>query len=191
MSVPFVGLVGDPGSGKSELRQALGRQGCEEFYIGDVVRERAKSEGFIPAQDSREAYLPYWQQVAAREGKDWIAQMAHERQKHTGKLVVADGLRIPEDARYIVENGGLVLFMHAPEEQLINRIQLRGRPYDANALTILQLEKGGQPGNFFQLERVAAYAAHCLMPIEHIGDDQARAQRYDELATYILEELVH
>lgn len=183
--VSLIGLAGPEGAGKSDLSEALAELGCERFYVGDAVRQRAAAEGFVPQDHTREAYLPFYRQVAAQEGPDWIAQVAYSRYLETGATIVIDGVRIPADAEYVASRRGLMLYLHGDREQLDQRLRARGRPEDMpNDADQDQTDK-----QTFGLNEVAAHAEHFVLPMEHVADEKLRKQCYRDLGEYILDTL--
>lgn len=188
-----IGLGGPAGSGKDSLTAALVEQGCVEFYSGGHLRERAKAEGFVPAEVTREAFVPFWQDVAEREGRDWLARAAFDLQEESDKPVIFNGTRIPEDADFITANDGLNVFLYATADELYRRIVARDREDDS---IIYDLESYRQfhdaemdGSNEIAIGAIANRSEHFLIPIPFTANEAARTAAYTQLATYVLNDL--
>ncbi len=188
--ISVIGVGGPAGAGKDSLCAALTESGCLEFYSGGYVRERAKKDGFIPADPTREAYVPYWQEVAKKEGEDWLAQEAFRLHEELGSTVLFNGVRIPADAAFIGERGGLSLYMHADTNMLFQRIADRARLGDPRTREEYDdfhtAEMDGS--NSINMGGVAERSDHFLLPVQ-AAEGQDIISAYRPLAQYILSDL--
>lgn len=83
-----IGLGSLQGAGKSELAEQVVSLGAEYLHVGTIVRATAQANGFVPAEETREAYLPFWGQYTKNHGQDWLARVAFEAAEESGIEIV-------------------------------------------------------------------------------------------------------
>jgi cytidylate kinase len=126
-----IGLASLPGAGKQGIAQGLLELGVEHLHIGTVVRATAKENGFVPKDDSREAYLPFWGEFAKKHGQEWLARLALDTAAKTGSTILLDGVRIPADAEVISRtDDGSMVWLEGDLGTLAQRVVGRNRIED-------------------------------------------------------------
>jgi cytidylate kinase len=134
----IIGLVGLPGSGKSEAAQVAREMGLGVVVMGDVIRQEAAARG-LPPTDENLGRLGSMLRV--REGAAAVARRSLQLARESGKDVAAiDGLRSKEEADYFRANAQEfhLLEIWARPEVRLKRLAFRGRsddPGSGNACT--------------------------------------------------------
>lgn len=185
-----IGLASLPGAGKGELAEQLALLGVEHMHVGSVVRATAESNGFVPVEETREAYLPFWQQYSQDHGQDWLARIAIRSAEENKRPVLMDGVRIPADVETIALQG-VMLWLHADLPNLANRIISRQRVEDQKTLTVdayidVMQKDLANKGNF-SMGEIRGLCTTALLPVPTITDSSDRADHYHDLAEHILE----
>lgn len=133
-----VGIVGLPGSGKSEAAAVAERLGVPVVTMGDVIREACRERGLDPATDHGQVA----QALREENGPAAIAEAslpAIEAELADSGTVVVDGIRSDVEVdRFEAAFGDTfrLVSIEAPFETRADRLDLRGR--DAGA------EEGGE-----------------------------------------------
>jgi len=132
-----IGIVGLPGSGKSEAAAVAESAGVPVVTMGDVIRAECRDRGLDPATDHGTVATT----LREENGEDAIAQRSLpiiEEQLEDHDTVLVDGIRSDvEVERFRAAFGDFLLVeVHAPFEMRAERLDLRGR--DASA------EDGGE-----------------------------------------------
>jgi dephospho-CoA kinase len=125
-----MGLVGLPGSGKSEAAQVAREMGLEVMVMGDVIRQEAAARG-LPPTDENLGRLG--SMLRSQEGPTAIARRTLKLARESGKDVAAiDGLRSKEEADYFRANAQEfhLLEIWASPEVRLGRLFSRGRSDD-------------------------------------------------------------
>ncbi|MFC7018173.1 MULTISPECIES: AAA family ATPase [Haloarcula] len=133
-----IGIVGLPGSGKSEAANVAVDMGVPVVTMGDVIRQECRDRGLDPATDHGTVA------TALREenGPAAIAERSLpiiEERREDSDTVVVDGIRSDVEVEAFREAFGesfLLVEVDAPFEVRAERLDLRGR--DASA------EEGGE-----------------------------------------------
>jgi cytidylate kinase len=126
----IIGLVGLPGSGKSEAAQVAQEMGLAAVVMGDVLRREAARQG-LPPTDENLGRLG--SMLRSKEGPAAIARRTLQLAKESGKEMAAiDGLRSKEEADYFRTNAQEfhLLEIWASPEVRLKRLTSRGRSDD-------------------------------------------------------------
>jgi cytidylate kinase len=126
----IIGLVGLPGSGKSEAAQVALEMGLEVVVMGDVIRQEAAARG-LPPTDENLGRLG--STLRSQEGPTAIARRILQLARESGKdLAAIDGLRSKEEADYFRANSQEfhLLEIWASPEVRLRRLASRGRSDD-------------------------------------------------------------
>lgn len=124
----IIGLAGTHASGKDTLALYLVEK-HEFFHVstGDIVRDEAMNRyGSI----ERPVLYKTANEIREAHGHDATSRMALERfdaVKDRYKGLVVSGFRAVAEAQIIKDNGGLVLFIDAPEQVRYERLRDRAR----------------------------------------------------------------
>jgi dephospho-CoA kinase len=133
-----IGIVGLPGSGKSEAAAVAREAGVPVVTMGDVIRQACRDRGLDPATHHGEMART----LREENGVDAIAQESLpliEASLEDSDTVVVDGIRSDVEVERFVEAFGdefVLVKVAAPDEARAERLDLRGR--DAGA------EEGGE-----------------------------------------------
>ena len=133
-----IGLVGLPGSGKSEAAAVAAEQDVPVVTMGDVIRAACRERGLDPATDHGQVAKA----LREEDGRDAIAARSLpliEDALESNVTVVVDGIRSDVEVDRFVEAFGedfTLVSVEAPFETRAERLDLRGR--DASA------EEGGE-----------------------------------------------
>jgi dephospho-CoA kinase len=133
-----IGIVGLPGSGKSEAATVAAEKGVPVVTMGDVIRVECRERGLDPATD----HGAVAKALREENGPGAIAERAlpiieDERAGHD--TVMVDGIRSDVEVEAFRDAFGdefVLVEVHAPFEVRAERLDLRGR--DASA------EEGGE-----------------------------------------------
>jgi cytidylate kinase len=126
----IIGLVGLPGSGKSEAAQVAREMGIEVVVMGDVIRQEAERQG-LPPTDENLGRLG--SMLRSQEGPTAIARRTLQLAGESGKDVATiDGLRSKEEVDYFSANAQEfhLLEIWASPEVRLKRLSSRGRSDD-------------------------------------------------------------
>jgi dephospho-CoA kinase len=113
-----IGIVGLPGSGKSEAANVARELGIPVVTMGDVVRQETADRGLDPASD----HGAVAQALREEEGRDAIAKRSLpilEDHLADGPAVVVDGIRSGDEVARFEEAFGedfLLVEITAPRE---------------------------------------------------------------------------
>jgi dephospho-CoA kinase len=128
-----IGIVGLPGSGKSEAAAVAEEVGVPVVTMGDVIRQACRDRDLDPATHHGEVAKA----LREEDGPDAIAQrslpMIEDRLAEHDTVVV-DGIRSDVEVDRFLEAFGdefLLVEIHAPFETRAERLDLRGRDADA------------------------------------------------------------
>ncbi|GGN91589.1 MULTISPECIES: AAA family ATPase [Haloarcula] len=124
-----IGIVGLPGSGKSEAANVAADMGVPVVTMGDVIREECRDRGLDPATHHGDVA------TALREenGPGAIAERSLpviERERTDGDTVLVDGIRSDVEVEAFRDAFGgdfLLVKVDAPFELRAERLDLRGR----------------------------------------------------------------
>lgn len=186
-----IGLGSLPGAGKGELAEQLSELGAEQLHVGTLVRITARNNGFVPTEETREAYLPFWGDYSQEHGQDWLAKIAFAAAQESGSLVLLDGVRIPADAIAIANaSNGTMVWLESDLENVARRVLARGRKEDANITDVADYVAKMQAdlandGNF-SMGAVRAASEVFLLPAPELPDPSNRAGYYNSLAQHVL-----
>jgi dephospho-CoA kinase len=128
-----IGIVGLPGSGKSEAAAVAREAGVPVVTMGDVIRQACRDRGLDPATHHGEVA----QALREEGGPDAIAREslpAIEDHLADHDTVLVDGIRSDVEVERFVEAFGeefLLVAVHVPFETRAGRLDLRSR--DAGA----------------------------------------------------------
>lgn len=186
-----IGLASLPGAGKEGIAQGLIKLGVEHLHIGTVVRSTARENGFVPKDDSREAYLPFWGEYAKEQGQDWLARLALKTADETGSTILLDGVRIPKDAEIISEaNNGHMVWLGGNLDVLARRVVVRNRIEDEGITEseyVVKMKKDLAGEGHFPMGSVRDASELFLLPVPEIEDPAGRTAYYDQLARHVLD----
>jgi len=133
-----IGIVGLPGSGKSEAANVAAEMGVPVVTMGDVIRAECRDRGLDPASD----HGTVAKALREEDGPAAIAERSLpmiESELDEEPAVVVDGIRSDEEVRTFREAFGesfVLVEITAPFEVRAERLDLRGR--DAS------VEEGGE-----------------------------------------------
>ncbi|WP_254272445.1 AAA family ATPase [Haloarcula marina] len=124
-----IGIVGLPGSGKSEAANVAADMGVPVVTMGDVIRQECRDRGLDPARHHGEVAK------ALREENGPAAIAEHslpviEREREDGETVLVDGIRsdVEVDAfRDAFGESFVLVKVDAPFDLRAKRLDLRGR----------------------------------------------------------------
>jgi len=128
-----IGIVGLPGSGKSEAADVAREEGIPVVTMGDVIRQACRDRGLDPATQHGEMA----KRLREENGPGAIAEasLPHiEEGLEDSDTVVVDGIRSDVEVERFEAAFGeefLLVAVHAPFEARAERLDLRGR--DASA----------------------------------------------------------
>jgi len=128
-----IGIVGLPGSGKSEAAAVAREAGVPVVTMGDVIRQACRDRELDPATHHGEMART----LREEGGPDAIAQESLpliEEHLEDSDTVVVDGIRSDVEVERFVEAFGdefVLVKVAAPDEARAERLDLRGR--DAGA----------------------------------------------------------
>ncbi|WP_158058622.1 AAA family ATPase [Halorussus halophilus] len=132
-----IGIVGLPGSGKSEAAAVAEELGIPVVTMGDVIRQECRDRGLDPAEHHGEIASA----LREENGLDAIAQRSLpiiEDELEASDTVLVDGIRAGVEAQRFEEAFGdafTLVSIEAPFELRAERIEARGRDNtDAEAL---------------------------------------------------------
>jgi dephospho-CoA kinase len=131
----IIGLVGLPGSGKSEAAAVAEELGLPVVTMGDVIRAECRDRGLDPAT----AHGEVAQSLRAENGPDAIAERSLpviEVALEEADTVVVDGIRSAVEVDRFRERFGedfLLVSVEAPFDVRAERLDLRGRDAGAEA----------------------------------------------------------
>lgn len=132
-----IGIVGLPGSGKSEAAAVAEELGIPVVTMGDVIRQECRDRGLDPAEHHGEIASA----LREENGLDAIAQRSLpiiEDELEASDTVLVDGIRAGVEAERFEESFGeafTLVSIEAPFELRAERIEARGRDdTDAEAL---------------------------------------------------------
>ncbi len=124
-----IGIVGLPGSGKSEAAAVARDLDIPVVTMGDVVRQEAADRGLDPASDHGQVA----QALREEEGRDAIAKRSLpilEAHLEDHAVVVVDGIRSGDEVARFEEAFGeafSLVEITAPRDLRAERLELRGR----------------------------------------------------------------
>ena len=133
-----IGIVGLPGSGKSEAATVAAEMGVPVVTMGDVIRAECRERGLDPASD----HGTVAKALREENGPSAIAQRSLpiiDDELAGAETVVVDGIRSDVEVEAFRDAFGeafVLVEIHAPFEMRAERLDLRGR--DASA------EDGGE-----------------------------------------------
>lgn len=187
-----IGLGSLPGAGKGELAKQLSGINVEHLHVGTIVRSMARYNGFIPAEETREAYLPFWTEYSKKHGPDWLARTAFQLAEASERCVLLDGVRIPADAEAIAKaDNGTMVWLECDPRIVARRVLSRGRIEDMGISSIddyvarMQEDLDGT-GNF-SMGAVRDASEIFLLPVPEIDNQSARVEHYRSLAKHLLD----
>ena len=128
-----IGIVGLPGSGKSEAANVAAEMGVPVVTMGDVIRAECRDRGLDPASD----HGTVAKALREEDGPAAIAERSLpmiEDELEAEPLVLVDGIRSDVEVKAFREAFGesfLLVAIDAPFELRAERLDLRGR--DAGA----------------------------------------------------------
>jgi dephospho-CoA kinase len=124
-----IGIVGLPGSGKSEAAAVAEREGIPVVTMGDVIRTACRERGLDPATHHGEVATA----LRDEDGPDAIAQRSLpiiEDHRTDAETVLVDGIRSDVEVERFREAFGdefLLVAIDAPFGTRAERLDLRGR----------------------------------------------------------------
>jgi len=133
-----IGVVGLPGSGKSEAAEVAADVGVPVVTMGDVIREECRERGLDPATD----HGTVAKALREENGPGAIAERSLpiiEREREDSETVLVDGIRSDVEVAAFRDAFGesfVLVEISAPFDVRAERLDLRGR--DASA------EEGGE-----------------------------------------------
>jgi cytidylate kinase len=126
----IIGLVGLPGSGKSEAAEVAREMGLAVVVMGDVIRREAATLGLAPTDENLGRLGGM---LRSQEGPTAVARRSLQMARESGKeLAAIDGLRSKEEADYFRANAQKfhLLEIWASPEIRLGRLSSRGRSDD-------------------------------------------------------------
>jgi len=113
----FVGITGNPGTGKTTAASHLASQG---FYLFEGSTEIARAAKAVGVElKSRHDYNEFHRRMQHAHGKDWLAQLMVARSENR---IVFSGLRSTHNAQRIQAEGGKVVALECPQEICLQRM---------------------------------------------------------------------
>jgi len=131
----IIGLVGMPGSGKSEASRVAHQMGLPVVVMGDVIRHEAMRLDLEPTDENLGRI---GNMLREEKGPSIIAKRTFDIARRLGKeVVIVDGLRSKAEVdlfRSSLADFKLIEIWSPPETRL-KRIRARGRSDDANSVS--------------------------------------------------------
>jgi dephospho-CoA kinase len=124
-----IGIVGLPGSGKSEAAAVAREMGIPVVTMGDVIREACRDRGLDPAEHHGRVA----QALREESGQEAIAERSLpiiERERDDSSTVLVDGIRSGVEVERFKERFGeefSLIAIEAPFELRAERVDARGR----------------------------------------------------------------
>ena len=124
-----IGIVGLPGSGKSEAAAVAREMGIPVVTMGDVIREACRDRGLDPAEHHGRVA----QALREESGQGAIAERSLpiiERELDSSSTVLVDGIRSGVEVERFEERFGegfSLVAIEAPFEMRAERVDARGR----------------------------------------------------------------
>jgi dephospho-CoA kinase len=128
----IIGIVGMPGSGKTEASEVARSMGLAVVVMGDVIRQEAARLGLEPTDENLGMV---GNTLRAREGPGAVARRCLEGMEALGReLVVVDGLRSKDEVDLFRANSEEfhLIEIRASWESRADRVALRGRSDDSD-----------------------------------------------------------
>jgi cytidylate kinase len=120
------GIVGDPGSGKTQLAQYLAEHHGFYYFEGSSgIKEAAKREGKSLA--SRKEFSDFHTRLQKKHGKNILARTLLDRPED--RLVFA-GIRSVDNARALQAAGGIIIALNCPLDICFKRVDHTGLKYE-------------------------------------------------------------
>lgn len=125
----IIGVVGEAGSGKSEVTRIFESLGCSRLSLSDVLREIATKIGM---SHSRDNLINLGNALREQFGPSVLAMGIRERiEMATGDFVIVESIRNPEELRFLQQNYDTVMIgVTMNEEKKYELMRARDREGD-------------------------------------------------------------
>lgn len=165
----IIGVVGQPLAGKDTVAQILVEHGYAHVSTGDLVRTH------ITEHQLGELTRPVQQDTAnlmrAEHGGDYWVDLALTR---TPPPVVVSGIRTVDEATRLKDEGGILVWVEAPQALRFRRLAGRNRPGDAITLEQFQAQEARESRSDNPAEQsVASLEAMADVSVTNDGDPNA------------------
>ena len=143
-----IGIVGLPGSGKSEAAAVAREMGIPVVTMGDVIREACRERGLDPAEHHGRVA----QALREESGQGAIAERSLpviERELDSSSTVLVDGIRSGVEVERFEERFGesfSLVAIEAPFEMRAERVDARGRDVTSAGGESLEARDGRELG---------------------------------------------
>jgi dCMP deaminase len=157
----IVGLSGLNGSGKGEVLKYLEERSFYPFSLSDVIRRHLDEQGL---SETRDRMIDTGRAIRAEKGPGGLAEMLVEKIISDRNYVV-DSIRHPAEVEVLRRRTPhfRLVWVDAPAEIRLERMNERGRAGDATTLEELQAQEGRELGS-------ADPAAQQLLAVKDLAD---------------------
>ncbi|MFT4532555.1 MAG: cytidylate kinase [Candidatus Saccharimonadales bacterium] len=186
-----IGLGAMPGAGKDQLVASLEILGVQELHVGTLVRATAREQGFTPAENTREAFIPFWIDYCATNGPETLARVALEAAEKSGSNFVLNGVRTMPDAAHLAgSTNSTMVWLSSDIRIAAARVMRRDRIEDRRFKTIdeciADMERDLANEGNFPMGHIMDTSAFSITPVPNMEDEGLRTKRYDEVACYVM-----
>lgn len=167
-----VGIVGMPGSGKTEATKIARKKGFPIVKMGDVIREEVEKRDLDPTDKNMGKIAT---KLREKEGKDAIAKRCidevYSKIDSEENIVIIDGIRGWSEAKFFKKEFGdsfILVSIEAPFEERFNRIKKRNRKDDLSSKEELRSRDKREEG--YSMKKAMEKADHVIknnMSLKH------------------------
>jgi dephospho-CoA kinase len=172
----IIGITGPAGSGKDTASEYIAEQlGIQHISGGDHLRRMLSS---LELEPKKSALGDFGTFLRVHYGPDAIVKQTI--QQANGRAAIHSGLRSPSEAQFILDQGGVLLYVDASQEIRYSRIRQRQRPGDIHhkrAMSALDQQEGS--GITHTEEDLATVKTMATLIIDNSGTIQTFKQQLD------------
>jgi len=180
MNKIIIGLVGQIASGKGTATDYLKKKyGATSYRFSTMLRDVLDRLYVEQSRTNLQALSTF---VRSSYGEDTLAKVIAEDVKNDETdIIVVDGVRRPDDIKYLKEISGFVLVhVFADMEKRFERITKRGENADDNQKTFEQFKKEHEQESELKVAEIAETAT---VQIDNNGDYESLYEKLDDLVT--------
>ena len=161
----IIGITGTDGAGKGTVVEHLKTKGFTHYSARDFIEAEIKRQG-LPS-DRNQMRLTA-NELRAKHGNEYVVKQAYEKAIAEGETkVVIESLRAVAEAKYLKQQGGVLLAVDADPGVRYQRVQARRSASDQVSyeqfLEHEALEKNDPDPNGMQKAAVMEMADHTIM----------------------------
>lgn len=162
MNKIILGLTGQIATGKGTAAAYLKEKYSASTYRFSTILRDLVDRIYIP--QSRENLQDLSEFLRERFGEDVLAKvMAEDVKKDQNNLIVIDGIRRPDDVKYLKEIPGFILVhIFADMEKTYERIVMRGENTDDTQKTFEQFQKDHERESELKIAEIAGQAQETI-----------------------------